>query len=451
MSVSSPPRARGMARTIGGTAVAKVFVMGLSGLIGIFTSRLIIEHFGTAAYAQYGLLSSFPGLLPFADLGIAAVVINVIAGSAAPRDDLQVRRTITTALRILLVSGSIIILVALIITLLGAWPTLLGNGLLPQGGSLAAFLCLVVFGIALPLTVGQRILVALQKTTSQVASQAVVAPFILLSIVTLIAISAPAGSFIAVLSYIGNGLVSVICLVIAARALSPQMRLAFRDVFRIRTVKGVGVIGLAWPMLLQMVALPISMQTDRLLLSHLTTGEQLAQYNLASQLFGIILQTIAAAGLALWPFYARARSASRVESPFAPTLWFLGGGLVLGLLLVAVSPWITHFVAGNKISLDGWLLFSFVVFVALQAAKYPIGMYMTDKRGLVFQVVPIVLMIPLNLGLSWALIGVLGAAGTVIGSAVAVLLCQVVPNFIYVQRDIRKRREAAVELEVTGV
>jgi O-antigen/teichoic acid export membrane protein len=450
MTAVKETRQRGMAVTIGSTAVAKVVVMGLSGVLGIITSRLIIQHFGTAAYAQYGLLSSFPGLLPFADLGIAAVVINVIAGSRAPREDEEVRRTITTALRILMVSGSIIIACGLIITFVGWWPVLLGNGLLPEGGSLAACLCLVVFGIALPLTVGQRILVALQKTTTQVASQSVVAPFMLLSILTLVALSAPAGSYLAVLSYIGNALVSVICLIVAARALSPQMRLALRDVFRVKTVRGVGVIGLAWPMLIQMIALPVAMQTDRLLLSHLTTGPQLAQYNLASQLFGIILQTIAAAGLALWPFYARARSASRVESPFAPTLWFLGGGVLLGLALAALSPFVTHFIAGDKIVLDGWLLFGFVAFVGLQAAKYPIGMYMTDKRGLVFQVLPIVLMIPLNLGLSWLLIGALGAAGTVIGSAVAVLVCQVIPNLLYVQHDVRTRRRINAELRESG-
>lgn len=451
MSVDRGPAPRGMVAVIGSTAVAKVIVMGLSGILGVLTSRLIIQHFGTDAYAQYGLLSSFPALLPFADLGIAAVVINSIAGSSAPREDVFVRRTITTAFRILMVSGAIIILVGLLITVCGWWPTLLGNGFLPQGGGLAAFLCLAVFGLALPVSIGQRILVAMQRTTTQVASQVIVAPFMILSIFTLVAISAPAGSFLAVLSYIGNGLSLVICLALAARIIRPQIGLALRDVFRIRAVKGVNVIGLAWPMLIQIVALPIAMQTDRLLLSHLTDGPQLAQYNLASQLFGIILATIAAAGIALWPMYARARSASRVESPLVPTLWFLGGGVFLGGALAIVSPWVTHFIAADKITLDGWLLFGFVVFVGLQAAKYPIGMYMTDKPGLRFQVIPIVLMIPLNLGLSWYLIGFMGAAGTVIGSAVSVLLCQVIPNLIYVQRDLKKRRAALVTVEAVAV
>jgi O-antigen/teichoic acid export membrane protein len=433
---------RGALKAVGSTAVTKVVVMALSGILGILTSRLIIQHFGTDAYAQYGLLSTFPTLLPFADLGIAAVVINAVAGSDSPRSDDHVRRTIVTAFRILLVSGGIMVLVSAVITVFGWWPFLLGEGLLP-GGGLAAGLCLAVFGIVVPLTVGQRILVGLKRTNVQVASQAVVAPFMLLVIGSFAMLMIPAGTFLAVVSYVANSLVSVICLIVAARALKPQLGLAVRAIPRVRSYPGVPAIGLAWPMLVQMIALPVAMQTDRLLLSHVSGHVQLAQYNLASQLFGIVLQTIAAAGIALWPVYASARSNGRVESPSRPTLWFLGGGLLLGTALALVSPWLVQFVSGGRIHLDFWLLAAFVVFVGLQAAKYPIGMYMTDKSGLVFQVVPILIMVPLNLGLSWALITPLGAAGPVVGSAVSVALCQVIPNLWYVSRDLGRRRAEA--------
>jgi Na+-driven multidrug efflux pump len=78
-------------------------------------------------------------------------------------------------------------------------------------------------------------------------------------------------------------------------------------------------------------------------------------------------------------------------------------------------------------------------------------MYMTDAKGLQFQVLPILVMVPLNLGLSWVLIPVLGAAGPIVGSAVAVAICQVVPNLWYVQRDLAKRRRLAAEAEPVDV
>ncbi|MDQ1583765.1 MAG: hypothetical protein QOF36_1819 [Microbacteriaceae bacterium] len=435
--------------TVGSTAAAKVAVMGVSGVIGIINSRLIIQNFGTDAYAQYGLLAALPALLPFADLGIAAVVINAVAGTPSPRTDDYVRRTVLTAFRILLVAGAIIIGVGIIISLLGWWPLLLGDGLLPDGGSLAAFLCLTTFGLVLPLSVGSRILVGLGKTSTQVLIQAVVAPFMLLSIATLVAVSAPAGSFLAVLSYIANALASAICLIVAARLIRPQLGTAFAQIPHPRRYPGVSAFGVAWPMLVQMIALPISMQTDRLLLSHLTHGTELAQYNLASQLFGLELQTIAAAGITFWPIYARARAERRIESPLRPTLWFTLGGLGLGLALAAVTPWLAGFISTGKLVLDPWLIGGFVAFVALQAAKYPIGMYMTDQRGLTFQVWPILVSVPLNLGLSWWLIGVVGAGGPIIGSAISVALCQVIPNLWYVNRDLGARRRLRRAREVS--
>lgn len=438
--VDDADRPNRLVRTIGTTAGAKVIVMGLSGVLGIINSRLIIEHFGVDAYTQFGLLTSLPALLPFADLGIAAVVVNAVAGSATPRSDEYVRRAIVTAIRILLMSGGVIVAIAALITVFGLWPVLLGGGLMADGGSFTAFLCLAVFGLALPLTVGQRILVGLRRTTSQVASQSVVAPFMLLSVVTVVGLSVPAGSFVAVFSFMANALASLVCLVLANRYLRPALGTAFREVFHPRTAPSVPIFALAWPMLVQMVALPVAMQTDRLLLSHLTTGTELAQYNLASQLFNIVLQTIFAAGVAFWPIYARARAARRVESPLKPTMWFFLGGLTFAAALALISPYLAEFISGGRIVLDPWLVGGFIAFVALQAAKYPIGMYMTDAQGLRFQVVPILIMVPINLGISWALIDVIGAGGPIVGSTISVLLCQIVPNYLYVRRDLRTRR-----------
>jgi O-antigen/teichoic acid export membrane protein len=446
-SESTPSQRRkrrpgGIWNIIGKTAAMKITVMGLSGVLGILTSRMIIQNFGAEAYAQYGLLSTIPQLLPFADLGIAAIVINAVAGSDSVRTDEQVRRTIVTALRILLSSGAVIIGVNVTITLLGWWPAILGGGLIPEGGPLTAFLCLMIFALALPLTIGQRILVGLGKNHLQVATQSVVAPLIFVAVASAILLTLPVGPYLSVLSYLGLALVSILCLILVRRRLSPQLGRALREVFHPRRYRGVPAVGVTWPMLVQMTALPLAMQTHRLLLSHRGTNDQLAQYNLASQLFGILLQTIAAAGLALWPFYAKARSKERVESPAKPTLAFLGVGLLLGAALALLSPYLADFVSDGQIELDWWLVAGFVAFVTLQATKYPLGMYMTDGRGLRFQVLPILVLVPVNLGLSWLLIEPLGAGGPVLASVVGVLLCQVIPNLLYVHRDVGRRRAA---------
>ncbi len=414
--------------------------MALSGGLAFITTRLIIEHFGIAAYAQYGLLSSLASLVPFADLGMSAAVMNAMSEAAAPRTDDIVRRTLISALRVLVVSAAVLLGVAVVLTGLNVWPGLLGSGLL-EGGGAAALLCVAIFAVSLPLGIGQRILTGLGKNHVQIAVQALAAPFILVSVLTLIAVGARTGNFLPALSYLAGAFVATVSTFVAARLIKPQLKIALRAAPKIRTVPGVKVMSVAWPMLAQMLALPIAMQTDRLLLSHLSDTAHLAQYNLAAQLFGFIIQSIAAAGLALWPIYAKARTGRVVRSPIGMAAGFLAGGLLIASGLAVVLPSITPVLSDGKISLSPWLVWSFVAFAGAQAAKYPLGMYMTDLPGLRFQVLPIMILVPLNLGISWALIAPLGAAGPVLGSALSVVFCQVLPNFWYVKRDLVRRRE----------
>lgn len=255
----------------------------------------------------------------------------------------------------------------------------------------------------------------------------------------------PIEQYLAVFTYLASILVSTLCLVIAAKAVAPQLRYVWRDVPRLKTVRGSQVMNMAWPMLIQMLALPIAMQTGRILVSHLGGTLALAEYNLANQLFSIAVQTISAAGIALWPIFARARAAGRIESPMPATIWFVVAGLVLSGGMAILSPWLAALASGSTLTLDTALVLSFVVFVALQAAKYPIGMYMTDIGGLRFQVIPTILMIPVSLGVAVWLIPQIGGAGAVVGVSAAVLLFQVIPNLFYVRWDLAKRRRAGAE------
>ena len=105
--------------SVGNSAIIQVIVTGLSGLLGIVTARMIIEQFGVAQYAQYGLLASLPALIPFADLGMAAVVVNVLASSDRASTDPVVRRTLTSAFRVLVCSGLTIAAVGVLLGVLG--------------------------------------------------------------------------------------------------------------------------------------------------------------------------------------------------------------------------------------------------------------------------------------------------------------------------------------------
>mgnify|MGYP007007307742 FL=1 len=68
---------------------------------------------------------------------------------------------------------------------------------------------------------------------------------------------------------------------------------------------------------------------------------------------------------------------------------------------------------------------------------------MTDPAGLRFQMLPVLILVPMNLALSWALIAPLGAAGPIAGSVIAVIVCQLVPYALWVSADLRRRAALA--------
>lgn len=424
------------------TALAKVVVMGVAGVFGLVNTRLIITHFGTEAYAQYGLLATFPTLMPFTDMGIGAVILNAVAGSSDLPRDAVVRRTLTTALRVLLVSSLGIATTGIVLGLLGLWPALLGARLMDGGGT-AATICLLVYAAALPLSIGQRVVVGMGRTATQVVSQGVVSPALSCLLVLVIVARLDAGNAVPVLSYLANTLVSVICVIVAWRATRPLLREAVRDVPRLRSVPGIRIVDTAGPQLVQSLAIPIAFQTDRILLSHLGRSDALAQYNLAAQLFNLLTQTIVVTGVAMWPHFARARARGHVESPFRPALVFAGGGLVLAILMAALTPWAAGFLSDGAVVIPVALLVANVLNVVVEAAKQPLGMYMTGPKGLQFQMLPVLVLVPTNLALSWVLTGPLGPAGPIMGSVVSVVLCQLLPYSWWVVRDLRRRRSAA--------
>ena len=110
--------------------------------------------------------------------------------------------------------------------------------------------------------------------------------------------------------------------------------------------------------------------------------------------------------------------------------------------MALASPLLADLATGGTITLGGPLVAAFVVLMCLQGLKYPLGMAMTDAAGLRFQALMIVLMLPVNVGLSWWLAGPLGAAGPVVGSVVGVGLFQCLANAHHVRRRLRAAASA---------
>lgn len=428
-------------KSVGRSAGVKLLVLPLSAILGIVNVRLIIDNFGTDAFAQYGLLVAIGSLLPFADLGISAAVMNVVGVSDDPRHDQRVHAMLVSTVRILIGSFVVLTGIALLISALGLWSDLLGEGLNPATGPLTASLCLMMIAVSLLFGFSQRILAGLGKNHISIGLLGLQTPMVLGAILIVVDTGSPVGPYIAVIPYVVTLLIQLITTAIAARKISPMLGNALRDVPRIRTVRGGKVFDVAWPMMIQMVALPMAMQTDRLLLSHFSTKAALAEYNLASQMFTPVWQVVSAAGFALWPIFAKQRVKNSTASPVPISFGFGAAALAVTVVIGSFSGVLARLASGGEIRVSLLVVLAFSVFMVFQALKYPLGMYMTDAPGLRFQAYMIVAMVPVNVGLSLWLAGRLGAAGPVIGSLVGVALFQYLANLLYVRRTVRARLE----------
>lgn len=419
---------------------ARMIVLPMSAILGIVNTRLIIEHFGQAAYAQYGLLVGIGSLIPFADLGVSAAVMNVVGGSSDPRTDPRVRAVLVTAVRMLLASMIILLCLTALVGRLGWWRSLLGDGLVVGSGPVAATACCVLIAVSLPAAFGQRILAATGANHWTVIVLGLQTPIVLLVVVGLVT-SGGSGAYLPALPYLVAFALTIALAIVAARRISPMVGDFLRDVPRVATVRGEAVFDVAWPTVVQMIALPIAMQTDRLILSHVGSLSDLSRYNLAAQMFTPIWGVVNAAGVALWPVFARARAQDGpvAVSPTRMAVGFAAVAAAASITVAVLSAWLASVASNGTVQLGLPLTISFAVFMVLQAAKYPLGMYMTDARGMRYQAAMIVLLLPVNLGLSWYLAQSIGAAGPVIGSALSVAVCQVAANWIYVRRDLARR------------
>ncbi len=395
---------------------ARIAVLGVSLVLGLVITRWTITHYGQDTYAQYGLLVGIAALLPFADLGIGAAVMNTVGESPDPDTDDEVRGVLLTSLRALVASAIVIAAIAVFLTALGLWPAVFGAGLDEANGNLAAGLCVLIFALTLPLGAGQRILSGLGKNHFVVALSGLQSPIVLLGLLVMAGGGAWLGAFIPVLSYLALMLIAFVAMVLAARLVGGTLIPAIRDIPRLRSKRGGKASHMAVPMLIMTIALPISLQSDRIVLSHVSTEESLATYNMAAQLFTPLRAVISASGLALWAHFARARTAQADASPFPMSGAFGGVAAILCLIIAILSPIIVQVASAGQIELDGVTIVSFSALTIGLALTYPIGMYLSDAPGLRLQAVATVVVLPVNLGLSIVLAERLGTPGPVIAS-----------------------------------
>lgn len=430
---------------------AKAATMAVSLVCGVLTTRLILGDAGVEHYALYALLTVLPSMLAFTDLGAGAVIVHGVATSDDPRHDPPLTAQLTSVGRILVAMAVVLELLNTAMLVSGGWGLVLGDaGSLPNA-ALAAFACLTVFCLGVPVGIWVRIMLGLRRNHVVILLQGLISPLTLLGVFLLTRVpDGEAHGLLAIASYGASFVVSAIGLSLTWRSTAPLVPRAAAMLPRPRRHPGVTVMDVGWPMLAQLVSYPIAVSTQRYVLAQAGDAGQVAEYGVVAQVFLALNGLMMAAGVALWPMYARKRHLGELRRGPAPLALLFAGAVAAATMLVWwLEDPIFGFIADGEIDVSSPTVLAFGAMVTCIAAVYPLGMFIMDKPGIRFQVIPTLAMAVSSLVLSVVLAPVLGAAGPPLGCAAAILVCQVVPFAAYIARH-RERLTAPAERTPEG-
>jgi len=417
---------------------ARIASLIVQGICAILATRLVI---GTRGFSEYGyivLVAGIPAILSFMDLGVGAAITNLIAKNDADNTE-ESSRVLNTALRTLVIGAIGVVVFSFIAYALAMWSRLLG---IPStqtfNADLAVTVVLVLFATTLPLNVGGSLLLGAGKNSQLISLRMIQPPLTLLLLWLMIKAGWSANLLPAAWQI--SALITALIVIAVAEQTTPLRPLrSLAQVFTLKGLPGARIRHTALPMFVIMLGLPIAFQTDRIILSNRTDLVEVANYSVVATLQGPLMALVAAAGLSLWPHFYKGRGLPTISTDFYQALaLFVFAGFAAAIALLLIGPLLVPLVSKDLASIGQPLFIAAAFVVLIQSSHTPAGMFLTDEAGLTFQAKSVTAMAVVNLGLSWILAGMYGAAGPYLGTAIAIATCQLGPTIWVVTRSFRQ-------------
>ena len=408
----------------------------LVALIGLVNTAMIVRQTGEAVFGVVSLITTLSLLIPFADLGIGAVVTSACSRPGRLTDDGVALATVQRGVRMLGAVAAGLILVSVAVMATDSWRLLIGtNTGSADRIAITVAVCLIALGI--PAGIGIRIIIGLNMNPVAVLMTIANAAFTLL--LTMMLKTTGADSIWYAISGAGGVLAGNCVATIFALRVSGLGWAAFARPSAEYSRRKV-LHGSLWMFVLS-IGLPLGLQSHRLVLSHVSTPQELSRYALTAQIFGVVWMVFDTAGMALWPVFVKRRTATIASTQ----LWlrsvavFGFSSAVAGIGIVAFAPWATSVLSGGQIVAPRALAVAFAIMLFVECVHLPGGVMLTMPREARWQSFCITVM-----GVTAVLLGIWwgarwGAAGVVAAAAVAMVLAQVLPDFVWIPRMLRAR------------
>jgi O-antigen/teichoic acid export membrane protein len=400
--------------------------MPLTAIAGLVAARVTVSSLGVNGYALFALVVGLAALNPIGDLGVSGAVTDAVARRDVLGPD-GVQRVLRTSVRVLIVVSLIVTIASWALAGLGVWAPVLG---VPASAEIeiAVAASLTLFAAGLPLGLSLGVLLGAERNDIVVAFQGSSSVLALLIVLLAAGTHAPLWAYTAA-SAAGAAIAVTAAWPVASKTSGLPLLSIVRSA-AVRARPGARIAHFAGPMMVIMMSLPIAYQSDRLLLSHFSGLGQVAIYSIGTQMYSPLSALVGAAGMSLWPMFARRRAHQPVKRHELIRLWavFALMGLLLAAALVIAGPWVAQFVSKGRIEVSYGVLAVLGLLLVVQASWLPIGMHLTDRDGLRFQAVAHVAMTLINVPVSAVLAHQMGAAGPLLGSAGAIVVAMGIPG-----------------------
>lgn len=403
---------------------------------GLVSAGLVIRATGPEAYGVVALVATVGLLLPFADLGIGAVVTSATARSRDPLNDAYALAVIRRAYRVLARVSCVVAGIAVVVMVLDWWGALIGTTTGPDD-RLAITVAVALFGATIPAGLGLRILIGVDRAQLIVVVMVSNSLFALL-VTAGMYVGGVRGIWYVLPPLIGALLGNLMGTVLALRVSGLGASVFKRAALSLPT-KGL-LAGSLWLFVVS-VGIPFGLQAQRIVLSHLSTPLELSRYALMAQLYGLCWSVFSTAALAFWPIFVKRRAAPEqtVRLWLMSTTGFGVIAMVAAIPLVVFSPWLADVLSGNTIEISSVLAGAFAILLVAQCVHLPSGMLLTTPTEARWQAGCLAAMAVVTTVAAVAVAPSTGAAGVVLVTAGAVVLCQFVPDIAWVPRLVRRR------------
>lgn len=429
------------------SSVVRAITMPISLAISLLTAHLMIDELGSETFAAVMVVTTLSQLLPFTDFGVGASVLNATADEKASAEERIL--VLVAAQRVLLISGGTVVALAGAISAFDFWGPLLGDGVgALRAPGVTAFAYFVLFALWINMQLGNRVLTGSQRNYLVIAigSSAGLINIILVAVATRFDLEP---DFYCLASMVGLVLTSQLVCSLAAKSLGVTIATVLYRAAFTRQSPSSRIHRTALPMLVIMIAVPATLHTDRLLLSHLGSAIDLARYSVAFQIYLPLWTAASSVLIVLWPAFNRLRSVSGTRASFLElkrqSVRLLLAGILAAAGLWILQPLVTAWLSQSEATAPQTLAASFALLLLAQIVQFPIGMYLTNERGLRFQAICVTGMLVVSVPVSALSIQLLGPAGPILTSAICVTVFQTIPGWVFARRD----SHASQKLEIS--